>query len=238
MSTSFSVILDDFDAALVPLREIVNGGQGTGASARARVSSVHASTLLLAATFEEFVREMAKEFAVQVVTSASSVSELPEQLLETAWRRTFDRFARNKAATCSRREALEIAAAQARPTVEALCAFIEGDIGQNIFDHLIHNENNMRPREINSLFKLSGFSNVCAEACKHAELKAFFETDEEGKAHGEFLSALEAFFERRNQIAHSLNSVSSSAPETILQDVDFLSAFSKGLCRTLEARFA
>lgn len=232
------MILDDFDAALVPLREIVHSGQGTGASARARVSSVHASTLLLAATFEEFLREMAREYAVQVVTSASSVLDLPDSLLETAWRKTFDKFARNKTAARSKREALEVLAAQARPTIEALCAFIEGDIGQNIFDHLIHNENNMRPREINSLFKLSGLSNVCAKACEKAELKAFFETDDDQKAHGEFLSALETFFDRRNQIAHSLNSVSSSAPETIFRDVEFLSAFSKGLCRTLEEQLA
>lgn len=238
MSTVFSVIVDDFDGALIPLREIVQGGQAAGASAKARVASVHAATLLLAATFEEFVREMAKEYAVQVVTKASSVSDLPDALLETAWRRTFDKFARNKTAGRSKREALEISAAQARPTIEALCAFIEGDIGQNIFDHLIHNENNMRAGEINGLFKVSGLSNVCAEACRQTELKAFFETDDEGKAHGELLSAVDVFFERRNEIAHSLNSVSSSAPEEILRDIEMFGAFSKDLCSTLEAGIA
>jgi hypothetical protein len=234
VSTVFSVILEDFDAALVPLKEIVHSGQAAGASARARVASVHATTLLLAATFEEFVREMAKEYAIQVVARASSVADLPDSLLETAWRRTFDRFARNKTTASTKREALRISAAQARPTIEALCAFIEGDIGQDIFNHLIHNENNMRAGEINSLFKLSGLSNVCREACKQIELKTFFETDDDGKAHGEFLATLETFFERRNEIAHSLTSVRSSAAEVILADLEFLRAFSKSLCGTLE----
>lgn len=234
MSTRFSVILDDFDAALVPLREIVQSGQAAGASARARVSSVHASTLLLAATFEEFVREMAKEYAVQVVSSAISVSDLPDLLLETAWKRTFDRFARNRFVDRSKRKSLENSAMQARQAVEALCAFIEGDIGQNIFEHLIHNENNMRVNEINGLFKLSGLSNVCKEACKHVELKTFFGTDDQDKTHGEFINSLEMFFDRRNRIAHSLNSASSSSPADILKDVELLSGFSKSLCRTLE----
>ena len=236
MSTPFSVIVDDFHNALVPLREIVNGGQGKASSARARVASVHAATLLLAATFEEFVREMAREYAVQVVTKASSVSDLPDALLDTAWRRTFDKFARSKLAGRPKREALEIFAKQARPAIDALCTFIEGDISQNIFDHLIHNENNMRAGEINGLFKVGGLPNVCAQACKQAELKSFFETDDDGKAHGELLKALEGFFERRNEIAHSLNSASSSAPEEILRDVEMFGAFSRDLCKILEAK--
>ena len=226
MSTVYSVIVDDFVDALVPLQQIVKNGQGKASTARARVASVHASTLLLAATFEEFVRQMAREHAVQVVANATSVSEIPEALLDTAWRRTFDKFARSRSSGRPKREALEIFAKQARPTVDALCAFIEGDINQNIFDHLIHNENNMRPGEING----------CAEACKGTELKKFFETDDDGKAHGELLSALEQFFERRNEIAHSLNSASSTSPEKILFEVEMFGAFSKDLCKTLEVR--
>jgi hypothetical protein len=92
----------------------------------------------------------------------------------------------------------------------------------------------MRPSEINGLFKVGGLSNVCAEACKQTELKSFFETKDNGKAHGEFLSAVERFFERRNEIAHSLNSVSSISPEEILREVEMFGAFPKDLCTVLE----
>lgn len=235
MSTAFSVIVDEFENSLVPLREIVMAGEEKTSSARARVASVHAATLLLAATFEEFVREMAREYAVQIVTKATNVSDLPDALLETAWRRTFDKFARTKSIGKNKREALEISAKQARPTIDALCAFIEGDISQNIFDNLIHNENNMRAGEINGLFKVSGLSNVCAETCKQMEIKNFFETDDSGKAHGDLLAAFDDFFERRNTIAHSLNSANSSGPTAILRDVKMFGAFSRDLCRTLES---
>ena len=94
----------------------------------------------------------------------------------------------------------------------------------------------MRAGEINGLFKVSGLSSACAEVCKHTELKVFFGTDDDGKAHGELLAALEKFFERRNEIAHSLNSASSPAPEEMLRDVKMFEAFAKDLCSTLEGQ--
>ena len=236
MSTPFSVIVDDFESALTPLQEIVKGGQSNSSSPKARVASVRAATLLLAATFEEFIREMAKELAIQVVKGANCVADLPDALLETAWRRTFELFARRSRTGHSRTRQLEELAKQARPKVYALCAFIEGDISQNIFDNLIHNENNMRAAEINRLFKVGGFENACRNACKQEELKSFFETMDDGRAHGELLDALNGFFRRRNEIAHSLNTASSSAPETLIRDMELFRAFSKDLCTALEAR--
>ncbi|MDE0694332.1 MAG: HEPN domain-containing protein [Boseongicola sp.] len=235
MSTSFSVIVEEFVDSLGALEEVVKGGQGRTSSAPARVAAIRAATLLLAATFEEFVREMALEHAVQVVGRASSVSALPDALLDTAWRRTFDRFSRRQKAGRSIRETLETSAKQARSSVEALCKFIEGDKSQNIFDNLIHNENNMRVRQINILFRVGGLSDICTETCKQTELKNFFDTEDDDKTHGELLGALDGFFDRRNQIAHSLRAASSSAPEALFRDIEFFLAFSLDLCTTLEA---
>ena len=235
MTTAFSVIVEDFDEVLVSLRQLVNFGQAKSASARMRVATIHATTLLLTAAFEEFVRQMAREYAIQVVNKAGSVSDLPDALLETAWRRTFDELARGKPNERPKKEALVISAKQARPKIDALCAFIEGDITQDIFVHLIHNENNMRVGEINRLFKVSGLSNVCSHICRQASLKAFFMSEDDGKTHGYLLDSLEGFFNRRNEIAHSLNSARSSAPEEVSRDIDMFLAFSNDLGATLEA---
>lgn len=56
------------------------------------------------------------------------------------------------------------------------------------------------------------------------------------KQMGELIAALEKFLERRNEIAHSLNSASSSAPEEMLRDVKMFAAFAKDLCSTLEGQ--
>ena len=45
---------------------------------------------LLAATFEEFVREMARAYARAVVASSKSIEMLPSRLAHAAWRRTME----------------------------------------------------------------------------------------------------------------------------------------------------
>jgi hypothetical protein len=239
VSTVFSVIVEDFQQALLPLKDIVEDGQTNKSSMLARVASVNATTLLLAATFEEFIRQMARECVIQTVQKASSIDDLPDDLLETAWRRTFHVLTHsNKSDGVSKKEALRISAKKARPTIEALCNFIEGDINQDVFENLIHNENGMGFKEINKLFKVGGVSNICMEICKNETLRAFFEVDDEKATHAALLSALKEFFERRNQIAHSLNSKNSASPEQILRDICMFVALASDLGRTLEVKIA
>jgi hypothetical protein len=86
----------------------------------------------------------------------------------------------------------------------AIHAFCKGDLSQDIYSDLIHNENNMRPSELNGLFKVSGLDNVCRKSSdKQSLLDAFGSTDADS-AHGKLVSSLENFFERRNGIAHAL----------------------------------
>ena len=235
MTTLYSVIVEDFEAELISLRQIVEIGQAKSVSPKTRISTIHATTLLLAATFEEFVREMAQQFAISVVNNSNSVNEVPDALLETAWKRTLGELARSAPNGRSKREALESAARHARPKIDAICEFIGGDLSQDIFAHLIHNDHNMRATEINGLFKVGGMSDVCLKSCTHPSLKEFFDQTEERKTHGNFIAALDIFFGRRNGIAHSLNSASSSAPEEVFRDIDMFLVFSKALGATLEA---
>lgn len=242
MATAFSVIVDAFDEELASLHQLVKIGRSPSASAKTRIATIHATTLLLAAMFEEFIRESAREYTIQVVDKAGSVSDLPDALLNTAWKRTFEEVARSKPDDgLSKIKGLEMSAMRARPKIDALFAFIKGDITQqgnikqNIVAHLIHNENNMRAGEINKLFKVSGLSNICLQICKQQSLKTFFNENDDGKTHGELLTALKRFFNRRNDIAHSLNSASSSAPEEVFGDIKMFAAFSKDLGATLEA---
>ena len=144
-------------------------------------------TLLLAATFEEFVREMAREFAVQVVTKASAIADLPDRLLEVAWQRTLDQVMRKTVEAPNKKEMNKLSAGRARPKLEPLLNFMEGDISQDIFEHLIHNENNMRPGEINKMFKISGLSSTCHELCKSSHVKGYFAEDDEGRASGRLI---------------------------------------------------
>ena len=233
MSTTFSVIVEDFEQELVSLQELVDVGQDKERSAKTRVATIHATTLLLAASFEEFIRQMAREYAKQVVSRANATSDLPKAMLEAAWRRTLEHFAKRRPETPLNVDGYRKLAREARPKIDSLFLFLDGDTSQDIFDHLVQNENNMRINVINSLFKVGGKSDVCAELCRHAALREFFSLDDAGRAHGELCDSIERFIKRRNEIAHSLNSAVSAGPQDILREIEMFRAFSSDLEKTL-----
>ena len=130
----------------------------------------------------------------------------------------------------------ELLAARAR--FDAIYEFCRGDLSQNIYDELIYNENNMRPQEINSLFKVSGLANICQKLADKTPLLENLGEADANKAHGRLLEQFENFFERRNVIAHSLNLAQSSGSDQILTDIEMFKAFAKSLCETLQTLFA
>ena len=93
----------------------------------------------------------------------------------------------------------------------------------------------MRPSEINSLFAVCGLSDVCQKIAGKEPMLANLQETQEGKAHGRLMQELNGFFERRNQIAHSLNLASSSGPDQILGDIEMFDSFCRSLQETLES---
>lgn len=231
--TVFSVVKDDFLEELDSISALVDAFDRPGSVAKTRVASVNSSVLLLAATFEEFIREMAKEYARWVVSEAENVETLPPKLTETAWKRTLEGLARARL-RINGVSALETVSRSSRTKFDAVCGFISGDLTQEVFDDLIHNENNMRAGELNAMFKVSGLSNVCTKLCGRDEVQHFFSETDVGIAHGLFISQNDEFFERRNAIAHSLNAGSSVAPDQVRIDIAFFRATALSLCALLD----
>ena len=79
-------------------------------------------------------------------------------------------------------------------------------------------------------------SDVCRLACGRNPQVEHFGEDEEGKTHGYLVNRIEGFFNRRNRIAHALNSGASSSPEDIGQDIDIFRALGQSLCEILESK--
>ena len=235
MSSQFSVIFEEFSEELEAIQVLVSAsGDPKLGRPKARIAGANASILLLAATFEEFVREMARAYARSVIAAATSYDRIPTKLASVAWRRTMESLAR---IAINPNEAVrESAFSEAHTKFSVVYQFCRGDITQDIYQDLIHNENNMRPGEINSLFKISNLNNVCLLASDSDHLKELFDEKEVGKVHGLLLKALEAFFERRNQVAHSISAMRSASPDLINGDIKLLSCFGAALAATLEAK--
>ena len=231
MSTHFSAITEEFDGDLDAIRLLVRVFDDSHKNPKARIAAANSATLLLAATFEEFVREMARAYARAVVNATQSFEDLPIRMVNTAWRRTMETLARSQ--IDYKKHPNVILESQAR--FSAAYEFCKGDLTQDIYGDLIHNENNMRVGEINSLFRVSDLRDVCGQIANKKPLLENFDETKVDKTHGRLIESLETFFERRNGIAHSLNSASSSGPDQILKDIDMFDAFGKALCETLEA---
>lgn len=234
MSTDFTIITEEFSDDLDTLRTLVKAFDDPHKSApKAQIAAANSATLLLAATFEEFVREMARTYARAVVTGTDSFEKLPPKLANTAWRRTMETLGRMRFDTNIKFFSAESVFSDARTRFNVVYEFCKGDLSQDIYDELIYNPNNMRPGEINSLFKISGLGDVCSKLADKKPLLENLGETEAGKAHGRLLASLEEFFDRRNGIAHSLNPAQSSGPDQILKYIDMFDAFAKSLCETL-----
>lgn len=233
MASSFELTLEDFNRDIEAIRALVDTFTSSDFPPKTKIAAANSATLLVAATFEEFVREMARDFAKAVVIGTPSFDKLPRNLASTAWKRTLDGLAKIKFDNQGKANDIFVSA-QAKFSV--IHDFCKGDLSKDIYRELIHNESNMHPSQINTLFKVSGLSDVC-ELCSHKQslLDMFGET-EHGKAHGKLLSSINAFFERRNDIAHALNAGQSNSPEQIWTDIDMLNSFGQALREVLEER--
>jgi hypothetical protein len=72
MPSVFGVIFEEFEQELDAIQILVGPAGDAKPSAKARVAGANAAVLLLAASFEEFVRELAREYARAVVAATPS----------------------------------------------------------------------------------------------------------------------------------------------------------------------
>jgi len=235
VATDFAAITDDFESDLDAIRSMIDAFDDPSKGLpKVRVSAANAATLLLAATFEEFVRSMARAVARKVVQTASSFSQLPSKLATTAWRRTMRSMTQLRIDNRNRFLSSDGGTSDPRSRFDGIYEFCKGDLSQDIYSDLVFNEHNMRPREINSLFGISGLPDVCRQASGEEPLFEHFNEDDKGRSHGLLLSVLDRFFDRRNAIAHSLNALQSSSADLIRYDIATFRAFGRSLCETVE----
>jgi len=233
LTTPYDLISEDFLADLEALWALVEAAHKPGNSARIRVASINSATLLLASTFEEFVRQMGRQFARDVVARTPDPRNIPRKLTATAWKRTLEQLARARIDTGGTALALEHISAESRAKLDAILAFLSGDVSQDIYGPLIHNDNNMRPNELNAIFSICDLSDICKKMCEFEALKDYFGFEDPGMVHGRFVTSLNDFMEMRNDIAHALNAGSSIGQESFRNHISQFKATALALASQL-----
>lgn len=230
MSSQFSIVQEEFADDLESVRALI-AVLYDQPKPKVRVAAAHSATLLLAAMFEQFVREMARIYAREIVSAARDFKDVPRRLVQTAWRRTIAGLAELDLHASPFAEVNRKAALLKFNSVYAFCG---GDKEQDIYEQLIHNENNMRPNQLNMLFSISDLQDLCLQASGKRPMLHHLQESDPGRAHGQVLAYINEFFERRNDIAHALGSKHSTGADQIIKDIDFFLAFSRAVSWTLE----
>ena len=227
MATEFDVIFGDFADELDAISEMADarGGLGSeGSTARARIAAGNGATLLLAATFEEYVRQQVRAAFAEKARRAKSMSDFPAKIASTVWRRSLEGLARTPF------EEIETDGGKANVRVAATLSFcLRKEITADVADILSHNDYNMRPRELKRLFNQIGMKNIIATVCEDKDIVDFLGADAPGKAMVLLESRLEQFFRRRNEIAHAIKLGSASGPTELYQDVELFRVFGRAL---------
>lgn len=233
METELTPIFEEFVSDLDALKKmlpIAEEGDHHPQSAKARIVAGNAATLLLAALFEEYIRQMVKASFREKSRVANGIKDFPPKIAANVWRQALERLARVEIDD----EEANIISYQTR--LEAIVAFsLKKDITSDVSDVLAHNKNNMRPEQLLQLFKQIGINNILWKSCKDPDLQnCLGSTEDVNKVCDSLTAALNAFFKRRNYIAHSIGLNNSSGPVQLDQDIELFLTFGRALLRALE----
>ena len=238
MVTQFRAAVDEFSDEVNVISDLVSSFETTKVPARLRTAASNSAMLLLAATFEGFVRDMAGQVARAAVAGAGAVAHVPNGILRAAWKRTFDAIGRADVPQNTRTGEIHQMVANAEAKADAVFGFLRGNTGRDIYEGLVQNDGNMRPKEINRLFNISQVSDVCSQVSSEQDVIDHFQVDSATTSATELVDFINEFIEQRNGIAHALTSSVSVAPSEVRDNIATLCVFAESLCEVLERRFA
>lgn len=216
MRAEYQFILDDFEREVSAIIELANATRiGSPFSSRARITLANSLTLVLASVFEECVRQLVRVAWAERIKASQDASKFPAKLRAKLWRSSFERLARQPFSDA------DVNARIARDRIQNLTKFcLDGDINVPLEHDISHNENNMRPGQINDLFNRIGVKNIFESGCNFPELIEYFGCQTAGQAVEKLRAEIEDFFARRNNIAHAIVFGSSDGADTIDQDIE------------------
>ena len=231
MRSEFELTFEEFSEELDALLEMAVPKRGHASlSPKARIAAGNAATLLLAATFEEFIRQQVKIAFTIKARKLKNIAEFPPKIAANVWKRALGLLSRTPF------DEIESNSKAITAKVSSIVSFsLDKNHVADVSEALSHNENNMRPDQLNSLFSAIGISSVCMGACREKIVIDHLGSQSAENCHDEFKIRLEDFFRRRNATAHAIRSTVSSGPIDLQRDVDLLRVFGRALTKIVEA---
>ncbi len=236
MPSELEVIAGDFTREMQVIENLVTRVSGVQEEAgpqdaSVRVAASNASMLLLAASFEEFIRELAKEFCIRLIRSAASFGDLPGEMASAAWERCLQIL---RGLRYGKPDFDSLSATASIRVLDGFC--LRQEVGADVSELIGYNQNNMRIKEINDIFRRVGISDVCGCVGRRDPIIEFFGAASGNVAHAKFVSHIEEFYETRNEIAHSIGSLRMSGSVQISRHLDFFRCTASAFAAELSSR--
>lgn len=235
METAFALIFEEFSDELNALASMVvtpKESDGHSQPAKARIAAGNAATLLLAAVFEEYVRQLVKAAFREKSNCVKGIQDFPKDIAAKVWRLALEMLARVDM------EDVEANPQDYEARLAAIVAFsLRKDINSDVSEALAHNENNMRPEQLARLFNQIGVKKIIQKSCEDQDMLDYLGSDNTDQARDYLVAKLNDFFKRRNYIAHAIQLNSSSGSAQLDNDIQLFLTFGRALQRALDREF-
>lgn len=228
---------DDFVERLDDIRRIVcavescyrNPGLVTTARANVDLAGIGPTTsnntnsmalVFLASSYEEFVREEISECARLL---CSKYLTLPDQVRHAVrnsyWTTTLQRLGlmRSILTKVDPRTPDSVVLTKIRPMLDVAQLFVVGDDPSRIdAATTVHHSNNFRPNVVDDIGKRVGVPNLIKRTAEGSRIKTYFGVATAAAAASHLQPKLDEFYDRRNEIVHSLSSTSGYGVDYVL----------------------
>lgn len=210
------------ESNLLPLVEA--GGQNTMAAC---------GIVLIAAHFEECIRQQVEEYAKALVTNYNDIEDgLQIKIIDAYWKSGLSKLSR------LRPKDDPAWASLASTSLKSFIKYpVAGDVNHLVASWLCDHENNMRFDTVQLLTGRVGIKDLSGKLFKHSELKAISGTVKSADFSVSVRVKLKEFYDLRNGLVHSISQNSGVGRTIFAQWADFLLAFSDAFASAMAASF-
>lgn len=190
--------------------------------------------VFLAASFEEFVREVAIQCGNYLTERYASLA-LPTRhaIRDAYWQATRDRLRFTKSVLVNKTPDPALLG-QVRSTLDALQGFVVNDDASKLSSAVFaYHSNNFRPGVVEEILGRLGIGKLLSSMAENSKLKAHFGVTKKEDCERQLRAKWNEFYEHRNRTVHSLGGASGYAVDAVVAYLVFFELIADSMKVTL-----
>jgi len=195
------------------------------------------SLVFLASSFEEFVREEITQCSGYMSERYPKLTDQTKHGVRNAyWNVSLDRLRLNRSILTKTTPKLPDMAVvtKVRKLVDSIQGFVINDNSSLLENSVFcHHANNFRPHVVDEIANRLGITGLLGKAADSGKLRAYFGVTTKAAAAEKLNSKLTEFYDRRNEIVHSLSGSAGYAVDVILDYADLIEATAESIRNVL-----